>query len=338
MSAPKKASYHSVHYLLRPAKNIQRKMLCQLFQRLGRYHRIEDYRYVGFGSVYFGDFVLFHRALGISHMTTIEGNAADEERFRFNAPFKCIDFLFGRSSEKLDAVSWDDRPTIVWLDYDYGLEESVLFDVKLAVRRAQPLSVFLITIDGEQKTLGKPYLSNGEEVAIGGDQFRELGPKEKLVAKLGSGASVYLPDNVDLRGDGLCDAYRLTITNAVQAALAERNQGLSERKRLRFVQLVNFRYADGNEMMTWGGVLVEEGHELEQALAQADISTLDFVKAGSDPFVIAAPKLTFKEIRELNKHMPAISAADVPLPLLQEDIEDYMKVYRYFPSFTEAEV
>jgi hypothetical protein len=337
MSAAKNASYHAVHYLLRPAKNIQRKMLVQLFQRISLFHRIEDYRYVGFGSVYFGDFALFHRALGIRKMLTIEGNVDDAERFRFNAPYKCIDFLFGHSSEKLDEVPWSDAPAIVWLDYDYGLEESTIFDAKLTLRRMQPLSIFLVTVDAEQKTLEKPFKSGGVDLEI--DGYSDLVPREKLLAKIGSGNSNYLPAEVDLRGDGLGETYRQTLATAIEDALAERNQSLPEGKRLCFVQLVNFRYADGNLMMTWGGILVEESHPINISVKTTGLAPLDFLRYDSETCDITAPKLTFKEIHELNKHMPMAAGSKIEkMPLADSDIESYRSVYRYFPAFTEAEI
>lgn len=341
MSTPKKPSYEAVHYLLRPAKNIQRKMLCQFFQRLDRFHPMEDYRYVGFGSVYFGDFVLFHRTLGITRMTTIEGNEEDSERFRFNAPFKCVEFLFGHSSKKLAEVAWEECPAIVWLDYDYALEESVLFDAMLTVRRAAPFSVFLVTLDAEQKELSKPFFgSSGAEIPDlpDGVVFGDLTPREQLAAKIQANNSAFLPEDVDLRGDGLADAYRQTLTNAIEHTLAERNAAHAENPRLKFVQFVNFRYADGREMMTWGGIIVPEDHVLAVAPATAELAALNFVRTGSDAFEIEAPKLTFKEIRELNAHMPAADPAKIPVPINEDDKRAFMKVYRYFPSFTEAEI
>ncbi len=60
-----KPSYEKIHYGLRPAKNIERKMMCECFWRLSAFHPVHNYRYIGFGSVYFSDFLLFHKVLGI---------------------------------------------------------------------------------------------------------------------------------------------------------------------------------------------------------------------------------------------------------------------------------
>ena len=49
-------------------------MICEALARLEFLKPLSEFRYTGFGSVYFGDFALFHRRLGIDKMTTIEGD------------------------------------------------------------------------------------------------------------------------------------------------------------------------------------------------------------------------------------------------------------------------
>src|SRR6059058_3702099 len=100
MKSEETASFEKVYYLLRPAKNIQRKMLSEAFQRLPQLRPLSDYEYVGLGSIYFGDFILFHRTFGFDKMTSIE---LDENwtRAEFNKPYQCVTILSGRASERL---------------------------------------------------------------------------------------------------------------------------------------------------------------------------------------------------------------------------------------------
>ena len=58
------ASYRLIDYSLRPAKFAERRMLSEMFSRLKVFGSLESYRYIGFGSIWFTDCVLFHRALG----------------------------------------------------------------------------------------------------------------------------------------------------------------------------------------------------------------------------------------------------------------------------------
>ena len=86
------ASYERIHYGLRPAKNVQRKMLVETFRRLSEFGAVDSYRYVGFGSTYFSDFSLFHKTLGIRSMISIERDLSNRKRFEFNRPFNCAKY------------------------------------------------------------------------------------------------------------------------------------------------------------------------------------------------------------------------------------------------------
>jgi len=121
-------SYRKFNYRVRPAKSIERKMLCETLLRLSFFEPIENYRYIGFGSTTFADFILFHKTLGIKDMISIEKRETDKVRFEFNKPFHCIDMRYGNSNEVLPSLAWQTK-TIVWLDYDGFLTDSVLQDV-----------------------------------------------------------------------------------------------------------------------------------------------------------------------------------------------------------------
>src|SRR5262249_36600381 len=135
-------SYERIHYGLRPAKNIERKMLCEAFRRLSPFAAVESYRYIGFGSTYFSDFQLVHRTLGIQHMISIERDLHNAERFNFNCPYRCIQILFGESAQVLPTIPWNVR-TILWLDNDGVLRPSVLSDVAMFTTNAIAGSVLV---------------------------------------------------------------------------------------------------------------------------------------------------------------------------------------------------
>jgi hypothetical protein len=87
-----------MNYLFRPAKNIERKMLCEALSRLSVIADVKHYQYVGFGSVYFADFTLFHKQLGIQKLISIESEEEMETRVRFNQPYSCIEVMVGFSN------------------------------------------------------------------------------------------------------------------------------------------------------------------------------------------------------------------------------------------------
>ena len=142
------SSYRIINYALRPAKAIERRMLCAAFERLYPFQRIERYRYVGFGSIYFSDFQLLHRELGITNMLSIEKDVEAEACFRFNRPYKCIRLKFATSTGVLPTLDWN-KKTILWLDYDDRLNTSILGDIATTCLRASSGSLVVVSVNAQ---------------------------------------------------------------------------------------------------------------------------------------------------------------------------------------------
>ena len=85
-------SYEKINYFLRPKKQIERKLIIETFQKISNVVEISKYHYFGFGSIYFADFILFHKLLNIQKMTSIDDKEDDKDRFLFNKPYGFIDF------------------------------------------------------------------------------------------------------------------------------------------------------------------------------------------------------------------------------------------------------
>ena len=89
-------------------------------------------------------------------------------------------------------------------------------------------------------------------------------------------------------------------------------------------------------MTSVGGLICEEGQR--HILESCDFSSLDFVRTGTEPFDIEVPSLTFKELRLIDAELPSDDLSNVgPAGVPKEDVSRYAKVYRYFPTFVDAE-
>jgi len=125
-------SYKKVHYELRPAKQVERRILVDALQALATAgFPIRDYQYTGMGSIYFIDFMLFHRLLGLTRMLSVEYDTQIRKRVEFNRPFDCVDIKIAPVGEVIPTLS-KDLKHLVWLDYDDILSGSQLDDVCLA--------------------------------------------------------------------------------------------------------------------------------------------------------------------------------------------------------------
>jgi hypothetical protein len=330
MSSANEASYRKIHYLLRPAKNVQRKMLCEAFQKLGREKTLREYRYVGFGSMYYGDFILFHKHLGFQHMSSIE-HEKGAERAEYNKPYNCVVVLAGKANSKLAEINWKERPAIVWLDYDYGLEKEVLHDVAQVAANVVSNSILIVTLDATEKAAAD--LRDEEDVEYDFDV--ETFNKAPLISQLNLKCGTELSEETDLRNDGLATHYRKLINERIAGTV---NSTRTDLPKLQYHQLFNFRYSDGRQMMTVGGIFSPLDADGKSNISHFGFKDLDFVQLDDASFEIEAPKLTLREIRDLNRALPCADLRTIPVPIPDGDKQLYERIYRYFPTFTEAEL
>lgn len=308
-------SYTKVDYSLRPAKGIERKMMLDLLRRLDRWTSLSDYRYVGFGSPYFADFSLFHRALGIRDLVSIEREADQEARFRFNAPYAAVELKFGDSSEVLPELPWVQR-SIVWLDYDERLDEAKLGDVAFLARNLAPGSVLILSVNAHP--------------------IRDM---DKRLEETRNELGTYLPRHysaIDLGGWGTAEAYREILDEQIRVALSERNTGQPAAASMNYQQLFNFHYQDGAKMLTVGGLVYDSGHEA--AFRKCAFDDFEFSCGGADAYRIVVPKLTLREMRYLDTTLPRGAFDDLDeIGIPVGDARKYAVVYRYFPKFVDIE-
>ena len=311
-------SYEDINYSLRPAKQIERKMICEAISRLGEFGTIETYRYVGFGSIYFSDFSLFHKKLHLSNMVSIEKDEHKRARFEFNKPYDCIDMKFGHSTKILPTMSWEQR-SILWLDYDGKLDGDSLADIGSFCANAVSGSMLIVTVNAHFSATDKNRL---------GELREEIGA-EMVPIDLGES---------DLAGWNASKAMRRIITNVIQKGLNQRNGVRKVGSRLLWKPILSFEYQDGAKMTTIGGVLIDEGNEPH--FMRCNFQALEFVRSNSEEsYRIDIPALTYRELRYLDQHLPAGDLALVEsLGIPPRDVNQYARIYRYFPNFAEAEL
>lgn len=313
------SSHRILHYGLRPAKNIERKMICETLQRLAHFDNLHRYRYIGFGSRYFSDFTLIHKTLGIDQMISIEKEAHNQKWFEFNKPYKCVQPIYNHSNSVLPELDWS-TPSILWLDYDGKLDKSVFSDILSFCSRANAGSILIITINTDAKE--STYSSMHNRL-------------HQLIDDVGESRIPRGTEGKDLSKKDKPKVLRKIIDNEILEKMSIRNGVLPVEQKLHYQQLFNFVYEDGAQMLTVGGIIyLEEQKPLLDKCAFHDFS---YVRTEEQSYTIKVPNLTFREIHYLNQHMPLASE---PLEsfIPDKEIAQYAQIYRYFPTFTEAEV
>ncbi|MEY2473584.1 MAG: hypothetical protein QOK28_2913 [Actinomycetota bacterium] len=313
--AAKPASYERINYHLRPAKNIERKMMVEALRRLDRLTNLSAYRYVGFGSPYFADFSMIHKHLDITTLISIEREVKDKARFEFNKPYKSIEIRYGEATEVLPKLDWEQK-SLVWLDYDNPLHPSMLGDIEGVVAMAAPWSVVIATFDADPT---EPLDERKKELEA---RLPELVPPGVTDDELGEW--------------GTADVTFEIVSERLKEAIVNRNYGKTKATHLAYQPLFHFRYKDGARMVTLGGVLVPAADA--ERFDVCGYKDVEFVSLDGAPYEIAVPKLTYRELDHLDAQFPEPDLTKVKRKgVPKEDVEKYSRVYRYFPRFVDAE-
>lgn len=326
-------SYERINYSLRPAKSIERKMLCESFGRLHPFQHVSHYGYVGFGSLYFSDFSLIHNLLGICNMTSIEKETDAQERFQHNRPFQCITLEFDSSEIILPKIDWS-RRNIVWLDYDGQLTLPVLGDIATVVNKAASGTMLVVSVNANPEREPSEQFRQSYQAKNG----KPLNSADYRLSKLQKSLGDKVPYGTtgkELRDSGVAQVFRKIMLNEIADQLSVLNKALEKDQKLAFQQVLNFEYSDGARMLTIGGVLFNESERSQFDACQFE--ELAFARLDKQSYEILAPRLTPREIRRLNAQLPTadyhtLDCGGVPL----EDVRHYAEIYRYFPAYHEV--
>lgn len=302
----------SVQYDLRPAKQVERRMFVDAFQRLAQAgFKIRDYQYTGFGGIYFVDFIIFHTLLGISKMVSMEHDESLRKRVKFNCPFKCVEVEIDLSTNIIPTLRQDGKH-ILWLDYDYSVNSAILDDVYLAGSQLSCGSILLITVDVE------PPDKESDEPKASQEYFNNEAGKYTGTLSVSEFTKSKLPN---------------TNKSVLIQALKD---GMSGRTDTEYLPMFHFRYADDHQMLTIGGVI---GSSIEEeTLRSMNMDGAEYLrtKPDSEPYEIKVPPFTRKERYLLDSHMPCRDGwqpDNFEFPV--EHIEIYREIYRYLPVYAE---
>ena len=307
-----------VNYSLRPSKSIQRQLGFAGIRALKSRFNLQEAIYVGFGSVWFTDFVMAHNMLDIDRMISMETDNIMFRRAEFNAPYASVTVRHGSSSAVLPTLYQDITlntvPWVMWLDYDASFDERTIQDTRTAIERSPGDTILLITFNAGARKYGG---SLKERLGRLQDLFGELVPSD-LSGK-------YCKDAV--MKETLAD---LAISSMKSAAADMRRVG-------GFVPAFRMLYRDGADMVTVGGILPSSFH-----MAQDTEQLLAGNWTCMPEEVIVSPLLTMREAKVLQAQLPSSRALTreqirrIGFDLEDEQIRAYEKYYKEYPAFAQV--
>jgi hypothetical protein len=314
------ASFDIVDYSVRPNKTIERKLIVESLLAMRTRFAVEDYRYVGFGSMWFVDFILLHKVLRISKMVSIELQPKAADRARFNAPYCCIEVIAGESTIILPTLGLDAGPHLLWLDYDSDLAGPLFGDLPIVCGSLTSGSILIVTVNVHPGQLQK-QAEDGKQIA-----------REAVLAQLLQRPVASIPTEATTKAgfsEYASQAIAETISSLVRTASGNA---------LSFRLLYNFHYADGAPMVTVGGMILN-GSDAD-LLDQCGPSVYGY-GGTAERCEILTPPLTRKEKAALDTLMPrstAITQSQVEalgFSLGKEQVLSYDRFYRLYPLFSE---
>lgn len=310
------SSFDSINYSLRPSKTIQRHIVFDAVRRLQGDLDLDNIVYIGLGSIWFTDFIMAHKVLGINEMFSIEASEVGFQRALFNAPYATVKVKQGYTHEVLPTLFVDPetsaRPWMIWLDYDGAFDEGCAGDVRSVIENAPTNSVILVTFNGHEMSYG-----------------RAPDRVERLRHIFGS----IVPDEIPKRAcrnermqETLAD-FSLDFMQSIASDIA-RPGG--------FVPAFRLIYQDSVPMVTVGGLMPAKG---AAKIARDLVASRDWIGKPLKPII--APHLTLKEAVTLQSKLPRPDKLSreiiqgLGFDLEEEQIEAFQTYYRQYPAFAQ---
>lgn len=343
-------SFERIDYQLRYNKHIERKLVFDVLARAMPLVGFDRHRYLGFGSMWFSDFRLAHRLLGLSEMISMERKQY-EKRANFNRPYRCITVEGKDSTEFLRKVEWN-SPFISWLDYDGCLELSVVEDIGLFLDGCPANSIVLVSVNSGRANYRPKAVAAAN---VGKRISTALGQIEALlgVGVVSPRFEPAPPARGTAHGDVLEGHFAEFVAEALLAfmthriAKAGRKFGEAADGKaiaMRFLPLFNFCHKDGAEMVTVGGVVcsgLDEGNPWCNDAALGIERNAD--KLPKHRRLDLVP-LTLKEKLTLDSCLPhaepdfMAEAKQKGIGLDDMELSKYWRYYSHFPVFFEAPI
>lgn len=309
-----------INYTLRPSKQVERKLIIELLHRLASEgYTIPSYTYLGMGSIYYYDFILFHRYLYIKKMICAESSTAIKRRMKFNRPYKFIRLLIEPISQVIPKLSRNVK-YMAWLDYDKMISSTAVNDIVSLCSLLKSGSVFIISVPTRSPLEGLSVEEAAKE-------------KQELESSYEADFGNYLPADFGLKNyfePALFQSLNLWIINA---AISRSLNGSGNE----FLQLMNFKYSDGLKMTTLGGV-IDSPEKIASLKRSKSLMKCPYVSTRLDKSIgISVPPLTLREKIWLDKNLrDGLKQSDLQFELDREFLDNYKLYYSQYPEYFES--
>lgn len=326
-------SFDKINYYLRPNKQVERKILIDILLHFRKHIDLNSFSYVGMGSIYYYDFILIHRFLGLKNLISFDA-APSIKRFVFNKPYDFITFQPDYSTVYLAKHPWKETNTITWLDYDgtfYDNIDSIINDIKILAQNCNNHDLAFLTINCF------PPKGEGKKALLE-EYKRFISPEYQDIEWLKT------------------DKFHYLIQNIMNNVFVSENL-YAENK---YTKICSFLYRDGAPMYTLGCFFTNDDALLPEIETMHEYISFDSKQIHN----IIIPHITYKEKHYLDNNINKIKGwvdeytelvqldttdeqlqqeliqkllnQEMEFELTTQQINNYIKHYRFMPQYFEG--
>ncbi len=328
-------------YRLRPHKAVDRRLFVELLNRYERWKDLGEHAYVSMAAFSMEDQKLVHRLLGIERLIAFDMQKEVVGRQRFNRPTDATRCVESTSADMVADIALsvenagigDAKGFIVWLDYTNPAEiGQQIVEFHNLVAQLAPNDIVRVTVNASWEWwAGKSYPNR--PTPLPKQQSKALEKLQRLLA-------VYLPNGIEC---GALGEHEICVVIARSFGAAAGQATATGRT---FEPLSIIRYADGQQMLTMTGTVVETA---ERGQLRTKLGLDKWAFASTDWFdvkFIAVPDLTARERLYLERdagHGTAVLAANMAFDIevaaeMPGFVDNFRRYYRHYPAFTAVEL
>jgi len=317
-------------FSLRKNKFVDRRVFVDALARLRCIRPLEEYLYIGMGGRSMEDHRAIHSILGIEMLLSFDEDASMIERQRLNAPSGKTRYLHASAKELIDELGAiirregfpSDAGRIIWLDYMRpGQLGHQLQEFRGLLSNLEGNDIVKVTLNADPESLGREKGSYNDlktyRVNVLKSRLGEFGP-----AKI---------DAADVTPEG----FAPILARAVEKVA---NDAFGGGSTLKLVPLSLIRYADGLQMLTITGIVLDRTADEPSFLERTGFGTWPLHSPTWDRIHhVDIPYLTPRERALLERDISRSEPPDALRVFFDGDIgaalEQYKLFKRYYPNF-----
>ncbi|MDF2431596.1 MAG: hypothetical protein JWP44_1227, partial [Mucilaginibacter sp.] len=314
-------------------KQVERKLLLDLLLHFREIINLNNYTYLGMGSVFYYDFILVHRVLGLNKLISIDSKET-VKRFNFNKPYDFIDFENITTTKYLAKYDWQKNNSIIWLDYDSQFSkgaDSIINDIKILAKNCVKNDLVFLTVNTY------PLQENQKQAFL--DKYAQY---------------------ISVEFNKLSFTSKNNFPRLIQNII--HNVFISENlyNKFRYNKICSFLYSDGALMFTLGCFFTDDKEQLKKvkklhpciSFSPTNIQTIEIPhitykeKHYLDSNIIQLTKWVRYYSRKVKKTEPNEELAKkkveeilnqkMEIELNLSQIKNYIENYRFMPQYYEG--